>query len=141
MKLPRTLAPALILMMALVVVTLPGLAQTASTGALTGTITDPGNAVLAGVKVIVTSEATGESRTVQTGPDGQYRVPLLPPGSYRIEVSMSGFKTATRPGLAVVVTEIIRLNLRLEVGATTDSITVQSSQELAQTDSRARWDA
>src|SRR5262245_21119678 len=137
MKLPKTPTPGLILMMTLIALAHPVLAQTASTGALAGAITDPNRAMVANVKVTVTNEATGESRTVVTGPDGQYRAPLLPPGAYRLEAGRDGFKTATRSGVSVVVTETVTLNLQLEVGATTDSVTVQSTEELAQTESSA----
>src|SRR5262245_17936969 len=84
MKLPKTPAPGLILMMTLIALAQPALAQTASTGALAGAITDPNKAMVANVKVTVTNEATGESRTVVTGADGQYRAPLVPPGAYRL---------------------------------------------------------
>jgi hypothetical protein len=127
----------LIVMATLIPLAQTCLAQTAGTGALTGTITDNNNALVAGVKVAVTNEATSESRTVVTGPDGQYRIPLLPPGSYRIETGRSGFKTATRSGISVVITETITLNIELEVGATTDSVTVQSTAEIVQTEASA----
>src|SRR5687767_14954382 len=74
-------------------------AQTASSGAIAGTIVDNTGAVLPGVTVTVTSQSTGEARTVHTGADGTYLVPLLSPGTYQIEITLPGFKTVTRPGV------------------------------------------
>src|SRR5579864_6666076 len=71
-------------------------AQTASTGAISGTITDPSGALLAGASVKVSNETTGESRTVVSGRDGSFLAPLLLPGKYRVEVSTTGFKTLVR---------------------------------------------
>src|SRR5262245_24467418 len=126
MKLPKTRLTDLFVTATMIAMAQSGLAQTSGAGALTGTVTDTNRALVAGAKVKVANEATGESRVVVTGADGQYRVPLLPPGSYRVEVVSGGFKTATRSGLSVVVTETITFNIVLEVGATTDSVTVQS---------------
>src|SRR5947208_15751731 len=69
--------------------------QTAQTGALGGTASDPSGNVLPGVSVSVTNTATGQVRTTATQGDGRYMVPLLPPGSYKVEATRSGFKTAT----------------------------------------------
>src|SRR5947199_9829682 len=69
------------------------LAQSGSTSALTGRITDPTGAVLPGVMVTVTSIATNQTRTVLSAEDGAYRVPLLDPGSYRVRFSAPAFKS------------------------------------------------
>ena len=124
--------------LALLVVSLPCLGQTASTGALSGTVSDPTGAVVAGAKVTTTNESTGETRTTVCAGDGTYRVPLLPPGRYRLEVTSTGFKTANLPGVTVVVTEISRLDVQLEVGAMTESVQVQAAEELVQTETSSR---
>src|SRR5437016_481297 len=82
--------------------------QTASTGALTGTVTDPNKALVAEVQVIITNEVTGESRTVLTQQNGTYVVALLQPGSYQLEFVKTGFKKAVKTGLLVNVTETAR---------------------------------
>ena len=69
-------------------------AQTAGTGALTGTVTDPSGGVVPGVTVIVTSTNTGQTRTAVTQSNGKYLVPLLPPDLYKVEISSKNFKTA-----------------------------------------------
>ncbi|HKF55543.1 MAG TPA: carboxypeptidase-like regulatory domain-containing protein, partial [Blastocatellia bacterium] len=74
-------------------------AQTAGTGALTGTVTDSNGAVVSDVQIKVTSDATGEVRTVESHSNGGYVVPLLAPGTYTVEFVKSGFKTAVKTGL------------------------------------------
>ena len=76
------------------------LAQSAGTGALTGTITDPTGAVVPNVTVTLTSADTNQARTAMTGADGSYRFTLLPPGVYRVRFSATGFKTSEVGGVA-----------------------------------------
>ncbi|PYS39097.1 MAG: hypothetical protein DMG14_15180, partial [Acidobacteria bacterium] len=77
----RLLSPIIVVTVLAVSLT-PVLAQTGSTAALTGRVSDPTGAVIPGVTVTVTSLATNQSRTAVTAEDGVYRVPLLDPGSY-----------------------------------------------------------
>src|SRR5579864_3524232 len=113
------------------------LSQTASTGAIAGTVTDPSGAVLAGASVKVTNETTGESRTVVSGHDGSFIAPLLLPGTYRVEVSTTGFKTLARTGVPVFVTEKQDLHLALQVGTKTETVEVEAAQELLKTEDAA----
>src|SRR4029453_3053260 len=66
-------------------------AQTASTGALIGTVTDPTGAVLQAAQIALRNTGTGESRTAVTGEDGSYRFSLLAPGEYELTVEAVGF--------------------------------------------------
>ena len=70
------------------------MAQTAATGALTGTVTDSTGAVIPNVTVTATSADTGQARTSTTGADGTYKFSVLPPGSYRVKFEAPGFGTA-----------------------------------------------
>jgi 3-keto-disaccharide hydrolase/Carboxypeptidase regulatory-like domain len=79
-------------------------AQTAGTGAISGTVTDPSGAVVTAAKVSVTNEATGATVSVLSTNTGRYLVPLLSPGSYRIEVTKESFKVSTYPKIVVAVT-------------------------------------
>src|SRR5262249_27602253 len=124
-----------ILLQVLLLVAPSTLAQNASTGALAGEITDPTRAVVPDVKVTVINEATGEKRAVMSQRDGSYSVPLLPPGSYRVEFSRTGFKAAVKPGLPINVTETARLNVQLAVGAVQEEVTVTTEAQLMQTES------
>jgi hypothetical protein len=105
-------------------------AQTTSTGALTGTVTDPRGGAVAGANVSVTSETTGETRATASQENGSYLVPLLLPGSYRVEVSKTGFKVTVTRKIRIDVTETARLDLKLELGTVQESVTIttQASQ-------------
>src|ERR1035437_3457862 len=66
--------------------------QTAGTGAISGTITDPKGAVGVDAAISAIDVTTGETRTSVSSSNGSYLVPLLRPGTYRVEVSKQGFK-------------------------------------------------
>src|SRR5215211_7879202 len=112
----------------------PVWAQTASTGALTGTIIDNAGAVVPGVRVMMTNEATGEARSVISQSNGSYVVPLLPPGTYRVEFSKTGFKASVKPGLEINVTETLRFDVSVELGAVQEQVTITSEASLLQTE-------
>lgn len=116
-------------------VTRDGLAQSAATGAVSGLVTDPGNAVVAGAKITATNQATGEKRTVGSGPAGAYLLPFLSPGTYSVEASAKGFKQAKYPDITVVVTETVKLDIRLAIGAAQEEVTVESRGAQLQTES------
>jgi hypothetical protein len=111
----------------------PAWAQSGSTAALTGRVSDPTGAVLPGVTVVATSAATNQTRTVVAAEDGVYRIPLLEPGTYRVRFSAGGFKTAEVMSVNLVVTETTVLNQTLEVGAQGEAITVEATAEAIQT--------
>ena len=110
-------------------------AQTAGTGALSGTVTDASGSVIAGAQVTVTSESSGEVRTATTGGPGSFTVPLLLPGAYRVDVTKDGFRTATVPHVQVIVTETNSLNIRLEVGQVSEKVIVEAQVAQLQTES------
>ena len=75
-------------------------AQTAETGALTGTkLLDFSGGVIAGAAVTITSTATGQTRTTTTDANGSYKFSLLTPGTYSVKFSAAGFKTAKVPSV------------------------------------------
>jgi hypothetical protein len=113
----------------------PGLAQSASSGAVSGTVTDPANAVVLGAKITATNQATGEKRTVDSGAAGAYLLPFLPPGTYSVEASAKGFKQANYRDVRVVITETVKLDIRLAVGAVQEVVTVESHATPLQTES------
>ena len=108
-------------------------AQSAGTGALTGTVVDPTGAVAPGVTVMLVSLETNQTRTATTGADGVYKFSLLPPGNYSVRFSASGFKTSEVSSVTVNVTETPVLDRTLEVGAQSEQITVEATAELLQT--------
>jgi len=112
-------------------------AQTASTGALAGAVRDSSGAVIAGATVKVTNQMTGETRTLTTQSDGGFLVPLLLPGTYKVEISSKGFKTLEQTGVQVFVTEKQDLRLVLEVGTSTQLVQVETAGELLKTEDAA----
>jgi Carboxypeptidase regulatory-like domain len=123
----------LVCLLALCMCVSPVLAQSASTGALAGTVTDASGGVISGASVTATSLATGQVRTTTTDANGLYKFSLLPPGNYSVKFSASGFKTAEVPSITVNVTETPTLDRSLEIGATTQEVTVSSTAETIQT--------
>jgi len=118
----------------LLAVDVPALmAQSATTGALTGTVTDPSGAVIAGAAVTATNNSTQQSRTVNTDANGSYKFSLLPPGNYTVKFSASGFQSVEVPSVTVNVTETAVLNHSLQVGAQTQNVTVEATLETVQT--------
>ncbi|HUL33124.1 MAG TPA: carboxypeptidase regulatory-like domain-containing protein [Candidatus Eisenbacteria bacterium] len=110
-------------------------AQTAGTGAISGTVLDQSGALVAGVKIVVTNRATSETRTVNTNVRGAYLVSALLPGVYSVQASRDGFKTLNIPEVTVIVTETTALDLHLEVGRPTEKVIVEGFAEQLQTES------
>ena len=108
-------------------------AQGGATGAITGTVSDASGAVVAGAKVDVVREATGEvERHLTTDSTGAFTATLLPVGAYTVQVSAPGFATTKFPGVVVNITETTRLTASLKV--TSVSETVQVESQVAQVD-------
>src|ERR1019366_5193158 len=100
------------------------LAQTASTGALIGTVTDSSGAVVPNVTVTATSVDSGQARTSMTASDGSYKFNLLPPGGYRVRFEAAGFRPIEIPSATVNVTETAVLDRALDVGSQSQTVTV-----------------
>ena len=111
------------------------LAQTAGTGAITGTVTDASGGAVGNGTVTCTNKGTNQSRDAKTGADGVYKFTLLPPGDYRMRFTATGFKSTEVESIVVNVTETESLNQVLQVGAVTESVTVESTVETLQTES------
>jgi len=112
-------------------------AQTATTGQIVGTVTDPSAALVVGAKVVLASDA-GVRRETQTGPNGRYAFPLLDPGIYRIEVAGKGFVAIKLEGINVKITETSVVDVALKVGGEATTISVTGESPLVQTESSAR---
>ena len=108
-------------------------AQSLTTGAITGSVLDPTRAAVANATITVTDIETSASRTVKTGPNGNYSVPSLVPGQYKLSVSAPGFKTQEQGPVSVVVSQSLNLDFKLELGTTTQVVEVTSAPPLVQT--------
>jgi hypothetical protein len=94
---------------------------------LQGQVTDTSGALVAKAVIRVVNQQTGTERKVETNSSGQYSVPGLDPSVYRIFVQASGFSTAVSTPIALNVTQNALLNFKLEVGAASESVTVDGS--------------
>lgn len=108
-------------------------AQTAGTGAISGTITDPTGAVVTGATIKAIDQTTGETRTTVSSAGGAFLVPLLRPGTYRVEVSKGGFKMWVSEAVPVQITETASLRVRLELGAPLETVEVSAISQLLTT--------
>src|SRR5690242_279340 len=98
------------------------------TGTISGTVTDSKGGAVANATVTVTnSDQNVAVRTVTTDGQGQYVAPLLPVGRYSVTAEASGFKKAVHAGLVLNVGDKLAVNLTLEVGSVTETVTVESS--------------
>jgi hypothetical protein len=107
--------------------------QSLVSGDLTGTVTDPTGAVLANATVTLKSNATGEIRTSPTNSSGSYRFSLLGPGSYTVSVAAQGF-SKTESQFSVNVGQSTIANIKMAVGASTQTVEVTGAPSLVQTD-------
>jgi len=99
------------------------MAQTTPTGTVTGKIVDPEGLVLPGVTVTVTSPALQGSRTAVSSANGDYIIPFLPAGDYKVVFELSGF--ATQEMVArIQVAETAMLNAQMKIGAVTETVNV-----------------
>src|SRR2546430_4426393 len=104
------------------------LGQSQTTGRIVGTVKDQNGAVIVGAEVTVTSLATAEERKATTDTEGNYAVPLMPPGAYRVRVTANGFSSALFDSVQVVITETTTLNTALTVaGMIVDPVTVRAA--------------
>ena len=110
------------------------MAQTGGGATLVGTVKDSTGAVVAGAKVRVVNTATNYVSETQTNAEGGYYVPYLVPGTFRMTVDAAGFKGYVREGLTLMAMETPRVDIVLEVGAQTDSVTVSGAAPLLDTE-------
>jgi len=104
-------------------------------GGIRGTVKDPTGAVVPAAKVTVTNVATGVNVTTASNDSGTYTVTALPPGNYRVEASVTGFRTLVRENVTVNAASVTGLDLALEVGTATDVVTVSSAGPILKTES------
>ena len=91
---------------------------------LTGSVTDPSGASVPDVEVTLTSKATGSVAKSKTGPDGLFSFPNLQSGEYELKASASSFKDYVQRGISVLSNQTIRVDVKLELGAETQTIEV-----------------
>jgi len=105
-----------------------------TTGAITGVVTDPSGAVIPGAEVAVLNQGTGVDFHLTTNNAGVYSVVSLIPGKYTVTVTSKGFKKYVNRDLELTVNQILRIDVALEVGSETQTITVEAAAPLVNTE-------
>ncbi|HEV3061097.1 MAG TPA: carboxypeptidase regulatory-like domain-containing protein [Vicinamibacterales bacterium] len=106
-----------------------------TTATIVGTITDSTGGALPGATVTARDTDTGFTRSVPAASDGAFRLEFLPIGPYAVEVVLDGFKTAHRGGIVLRVDDTARVDVRLEIGALAETVTVNAAPPLVNTSS------
>jgi hypothetical protein len=104
-------------------------------GTITGTVQDPAGAVVAGASVEAKNSQTGGAYSAATTGTGNFTLAQLPAGTYEVNVSSAGFKKYVRPNITVEATQTVRLDVILEVGAATESVTISAEAPMLNTES------
>ncbi|HYM05247.1 MAG TPA: carboxypeptidase-like regulatory domain-containing protein [Terriglobales bacterium] len=104
-------------------------------GTIVGTVTDPSDAAIPNVAITVTNTSTGQVRHLNTTEAGQYVVPDLHIGHYTIRAEAPGFKTAERTDVVLTVGDRARVDLKLELGSTTETVNVEAKVVTVQSES------
>ncbi len=112
-------------------------AQTVTSGQLTGNVTDQSGSVVPDATVTVTQVGTSETRTVTTSEDGNYTVPNLAVGTYRLSVTKSGFKEGAVGNVVVNVANVTRQNVALEIGQLSEVVEITADAVQVQTQTGA----
>jgi hypothetical protein len=97
-----------------------------TTGTILGQVTDSSGAAVVNAQVIVTNTLTGEAHSITTNGQGQYVIPHLPVGVYRVESEAAGFKHSVRDGVTLAVNQEARTDLALQVGKNSESVEVHA---------------
>lgn len=118
----------------LVLLTTLSFAQ-ATKGVIAGTVSDKSGAVVTGATVTAAAKQGGETRSTTTGDNGDYRIESLSPGSYIVTATSPNFTTAKVDNVEVNTSLITSVNIKLEVGGGTESITVEATAAQVQTES------
>ena len=101
-------------------------------GEITGRVTDASGAAVAGATITLTSTATNAIRTTESGGEGFYTFPSVPPGTYDVKASHTGFKVVTTNNVEVQVQQTVRLDLALQIGEVSQSVEVSAYADLLQ---------
>jgi Carboxypeptidase regulatory-like domain/TonB dependent receptor-like, beta-barrel len=118
-------------LVAILFAAIPASAQEA--GTILGSVKDPSGAVVPNATVTATNVDTTISRTATSGPDGAFRIPALQPGHYSLKTEATGFQTQTQTGLTLNVAQELVVNPTLQVGATSQEITVTGEAPIVNT--------
>jgi hypothetical protein len=104
----------------------------AGRGSVSGLVTDPAGAVVAGAKVVLLNQATGVAQHTVTSSAGLYTFISLNPGVYRVTASQTGFKSIAQDKVTVTVDQVTEVNITLQVGVISETIEVTQAVQLVE---------
>ncbi|SPF37926.1 Cna protein B-type domain protein [Candidatus Sulfotelmatobacter kueseliae] len=104
----------------------------AGRGSISGLVTDPAGAVVPGSRIVLLNKATGVTQHTVTSGGGLYTFISLNPGVYQVTASQTGFKSVAQEKVTVNVDEVTQVNITLEVGAATETVTVTEGVTLVE---------
>ncbi len=119
----------------LIAMSFTGVAWAGVTGSISGLVTDPSGAVVAGAQVTAIDTQTGIRTETVTDSRGYYNFPTLPIGAYEVEVRASGFKTFRQTGIAIDANSVVKVDVPLQVGVATEHMEVRSDAVQVETQS------
>ncbi len=128
-RLMRVIAP----LVCFVTITSATIAYGQVTTSLSGTVTDTSGAVLPGADVVAKADETGTTFTAVTNERGLFTIPAMPIGRYTVTVSLQGFKTVALSDIRLSTATAEQVNIKLEIGALAETVTVKSGTEVVQT--------
>jgi len=103
-------------------------------GTVSGIVLDPSGGVIVGADVLIINNATGVQYPGKANSEGYYVVPNISPGTYRIQVSNSGFKTIIKPDIVIHVEDALAINFTLPIGAASEIVTVEGGAPIINTE-------
>jgi hypothetical protein len=104
-------------------------------GTITGTVSDPTNAIIPGVTIVAINTDNSLKYETITTETGNYSLAQLPAGAYQLTAELPGFKRYVRQGINVLVAQTLRIDISLEIGAATDEVTITADAPLLRTES------
>jgi len=107
-------------------------------GTITGTVSDQAGALIPNAQVVANNTATGVQFNTQTTETGNFAIPSLPSGIYDVTVEVTGFRKFTQTGITVQVAQTARVDVVMQVGNTTESVTVSADAPLLKTENAAQ---
>ncbi len=109
-------------------------AQAVANAQITGQVSDPSGAAIAGASVRMIETEKGVPHETTSAADGRYTLPNLPVGPYRLEASVTGFKSYTQTGIVLQVGDSPEVNIKLQVGAVTENVEVVAGAAMVQSE-------
>ncbi len=133
MKLAVLRGVVLVVLAALFGFTMPAWSQEV-TASITGTVTDPSGAAVAGATITATSQERGLSYTAVTNDSGLYRIGQLPVGTYSLKVEKSGFASVSHPAFVLTLNQIARIDVGMKIGQASETVEVTGAAPVLETD-------